>query len=80
MYLPSGRYIENYKYFNYVTGKYDKLYDGISFVNLKEVEEIICITKQVHNDKLIVERNLLLKPGITKLKNIIFTLNPLLKD
>ena len=34
LYFPSGRYLKDYKYFNYATGLYSKLYDSIAFVSL----------------------------------------------
>ena len=40
LYLPSGRNLEDYKYFNYATGLYNKLYDSISFVSLYQSQEL----------------------------------------
>ncbi|KAM3132341.1 hypothetical protein pb186bvf_015555 [Paramecium bursaria] len=80
LYLPSGRDVEYYKYFNFKTQDYQQLYDSISYVSLYQTKSQKCTLQQNFNNQTIYESELLLLPGVNKINNITFTLNPYNKD
>ncbi|KAM3132345.1 hypothetical protein pb186bvf_015559 [Paramecium bursaria] len=80
LYLPSGRDIQEYHYFNFAKREYTKIYDSISFVNLFQAQKMQCTLQQNFNNQTIYEQELLLLPGVNKINNITFTLNPYNKD
>ncbi|KAM3131596.1 hypothetical protein pb186bvf_016260 [Paramecium bursaria] len=80
LYLPSGRCLRDYKYFNHTAGSYEKLYDSFSIVSLYKTQQLKCILKQNLNQETIYVEDLMIQPGVNRIDNLSITLNPLLKD
>ncbi|KAM3136528.1 hypothetical protein pb186bvf_011331 [Paramecium bursaria] len=80
LYLPSGRDISSYRYFSTYTQQYQYLYESISFINIYQGQQIMCILSQSIDNYTIVQKHINVNPGVNIADNLIFTLNPNYKD
>ncbi|KAM3142988.1 hypothetical protein pb186bvf_005051 [Paramecium bursaria] len=79
LYLPSGRSLRDYKYLNYKTGVYHKLYDSISIVSLYQTQSLKCYIMQILDNQTLPQMGIIIYQGVNVINNLVITLNPLLK-
>ncbi|KAM3142640.1 hypothetical protein pb186bvf_005299 [Paramecium bursaria] len=80
LFLPSGRNIRFYKYFNIKKQRQEQIYSSISIINKYYQNNLDCLLQQTIDEIIIWSQQIQLKTENNILQNITFTLNPLEKD